>query len=380
MLRTAGAVAALGLAATMLASPPGVAESTVGGAAPAAAQRIITAPVAQPESLPAPVPWQPSPFGMDRSRHAAFPSATVMPDGRTLVMWRESGGHLAYDGRIVATVGDPLTGLWEPRWEVTVDNGGGPVPSVGPSGLSVIDGKVYLSYFVPVNKVASGSRYAVSEDGGKTFGPSTRTDSGMAWAANSSPVVKVGDRLILPFYGRKPGESVDTAWISYSDNDGASWTSLRIANNIGSGKAHNEPWALVRGSKLVILFRDGGWSNIGMRISPDGGRTWAAPVYNIISNATANSAATWAENGLADGVIYVVYRHTQTRAAMVASSTNAGATWQVEGTLMRVPAAAKSGTVGMTYGAPVYLDHGRVWTPFGMESTIDDSRIYGAFL
>lgn len=326
----------------------------------------------------APVPRQFTPFGLDQGAHAAFPAAAVLPDGRAVMMWRESDGHLDLDGgKIMRTVGDPITGVWEPPTEVVVDGGEtGVTPHTGPSALSYIDGKLWLTYFFWHNGVPSGARVTYSTDNGLTFAPSVRVDGGRPWAAISGPVVKVGGKLVTTWYGRNIGESIDTVWWSWSTDNGATWSTNRLINAIGARKHTQEPWALVRGDTVVVLYRDGTWSGLAARVSTDGGTTWAAP-YRIIDNATGNSASVWTSGGN----IYLVYRHTQTRSAMLAVSRDSGATWQVDPTpVLRAPANLGKGSLGMTYAAPIVLGEGLVLCPIGLEQSLDASRIYTGWL
>lgn len=334
---------------------------------------------AQPAAVPfAPVPRQFTPFGLDSGAHAAFPAATKLPDGRVVLMWRESDGHLDLDGgKIMRTVGDPTTGTWTTPSEVVVDGGEtGVTPHTGPSGLSYIDGRLWLTYFFWHNGVPSGARVTYSTDEGATWSPSVRVDGGRPWAAVGAPVVKWNGQLVVPWYGRNAGESIDTVWLAFSSDNGATWTTNRYVNAIGAQKHTNEPWALVKGSKMIVLYRDGSWSNIAIKETSADGTTWLNPRV-VATNSTANSGSVWTSNG----TIYVITRHTQTRDAMLLTSKDSGATWQTDPVpLMRAPANLGSGSLGMTYGAPVDLGDGRVWCPIGMEQSLDASRIYTGWL
>jgi hypothetical protein len=331
--------------------------------------------VAQPPTYaPGFVPGQYTPLQLDQSPHAGFPATVRLPDGQVRIAWRESSGHLADDGRTLTAVGDPITGVWSTPAELVLDTTQ-PGRDMRPAALSYVDGKVRLTYFFWEGGVPAGAYMATSEDGGDTFGGSVRVDGGRPYAAVGGPMVKAGAKWIIPWYGRNAGDPIDTVWIATSTDSGATWAQLRIANGLSSGWATTEPWALVRGNTLMVLYRDGIWSGLAMRVSPDGGTTWQAPV-RILNNATANSASVWTSNGN----IYLVYRHTATRDAMLAVSKDSGATWQTVGTLMRAPANLGSGSLGMTYAAPVDLGDGLVWCPIGMEQSLDASRIYVGWL
>ncbi len=326
----------------------------------------------------APIPREFAPLGLDQGAHAAFPAATRLPDGRVVLMWRESDGHLDLDGgKIMRTVGDPTTGVWTTPTEVVVDGGEtGVIPHTGPSGLSYIDGRLWLTYFFWLDGKPSGARVTYSTDEGATWSPSVRVDGGRPWAAVGAPVVKWNGQLVVPWYGRNSGESYDTVWLAFSSDNGATWTTNRYVNAIGAQKHVNEPWALVRGTKMIVAYRDGSWANLAIKETSADGTTWLG-TRQIAANATANSGSVWTSNG----TIYLIYRSTVTRDAMLLTSKDSGATWQTDPIpLMRAPANLGAGSLGMTYGAPVDLGDGRVWCPLGMEQSLDASRIYTGWL
>lgn len=339
--------------------------------------RGMSQPVATSDSY-VPVTRQFKQWGVDRASgapHNAFPLMTKLDDGRVRAMWRASSGHLDKDGRIMSTVGDPRTGEWEPPVELVLDTAS-PARDMRPGALSTVDGAVWLTYFFWEAGVPAGAYVTKSTDGGATFGPSVRVDGGKPWVAVSAPLVKWQGQLVVPWYGKQAGESYDTVWMSLSADGGQTWTANRYVNALGAQKHTQEPWAVVRGNKLIILYRDGTWSNLAMRESPDTGTTWPSTRV-IATNATGNSGAVWASNG----AIYVIYRHTQTRDAMLLVSKDLGATWQVDPTpLLRVPANLGPQSLGMVYGTPVDLGDGKVYAQVGMEASLDEAAIMEGWL
>jgi hypothetical protein len=329
-------------------------------------------PAAAAAPLPAPGEFTPLPVG--GSPHTAFPATVVLPDGTVRLMWREATGHLERDGRIMTTVGNPATGMWAPATEILLDTSAAS-RDMRPGALSLVDGTLWMTYFYWENGTYSGAMIVPSQDLGVTWGASVRVDGGRPIAVVSSPLVKWGNKLVVTWYGRNAGDPVDTVWISTSLDNGVTWTANRLINAIGANKHTQEPWPIVNGQKLIVLYRDGTWANIAMRVSPDGGATWQNPVA-IITQATGNPAAVWATNGN----IYLVYRHTVTRDAMLAISKDAAATWQVHGTVLRAPANLGSGSLGMTYAAPTDMGDGMVWCPIGLERSLDISTLYQGWL
>lgn len=335
--------------------------------------------MAQPAvERPAPVPGQFTPLGIDTAPHSAFPAAVRLPDGRVRLAWRESSGHLATDGRTMTAVGDPVTGQWSTPTEVVLDTVG-PGRDMRPGALALIDGKVVLTYFYSVNSIPQGAYYAISDDGGATYGTSVRIDGGRPYAAASAPMVKIGSKLVIPWYGRNTGETIDTVWISQSMDNGQTWQPNRIVNGLTTNHVYTEPWALVRGTTLMLLYRDGTWDALGMRVTRNGDAaapTWDTPRDKVITNATGNSASVWGSNG----VIYLTYRSTTSRSAELIASDDNGATWWPQGQLMKAPANLGKGSVGMTYAAPIELGNGLIFCPLGMETSLDTSRLYVGWL
>lgn len=324
--------------------------------------------------MTAPVPGIFTPFGLDQP-HAGFPTATQLADGRIRLMWRHGSSHASVDGEILTSISDTTGANWSPPTHVAVDNGGDVRdPHLGPSGLSQVNGDVFLTYFVSVAGVPTGARVARSTDGGETFQPSVRIDPGYPWAAISSPVVSINGKLWTAFYARQTGETVDSAYAASSVDNGATWSTVRIA--IGAtGNPYQEPWVVAgNNNTAVFIFRDGTWKSLASRNINAAGV--ASPVYrNVLAGATGNSASVHASNGL----IYTVFRDTTTRAAKLASSADNGVTWKVERELMPEPAGATS-TIGMSYGHPIELGNGYIFCPLGMERSDTDSRIYLGYL
>lgn len=333
---------------------------------------------AQAAVLPAPIPGQYMPFGVDRGAHAGFPAAVKLPSGQVRIAWRESSGHLATDGKTMTAVGDPAGNTWSTPTEIVLDNSA-PGRDMRPGALSLVDGKVRLTYFYSVGGVPAGAFVVTSEDGGATWGTSVRVDGGRPYAAVSAPMVKIGTKLVVPWYGRNTGEALDTVWIAQSMDGGASWTQNRIANGLASNRTYTEPWALVKGNTLLLLYRDGAWDAIGSRTTLNGDQpvpTWQAPRSGVVTGATGNSASVWTSSG----TIYMVVRATGSRAAVLVASSDSGATWWTVDTLMRPPANLGADSVGMTYADPIELGAGLVWCPIGMEQSLNASRIYVGWL
>lgn len=321
-------------------------------------------------AIPAPVPGLFRPFEYG-SEHTAFPTVTKLADGRLLMMWRHGTTHTSADGEILRSFGDPTGTTWSEPEPVAVDDGG----DLRDPHLAAVGDIVYLTYFVTIAGVPSGARVAKSADGGSTFGPSARIDPNMPYAAISSPVAKINGKLFTAFYGRLPGEILDSAYAAWSTDDGAHWSTNRIA--IGSsGNSFQEPWVVPGngGTTAVFLMRDGNWDALAARWQAPSG-AWSVLNRKVLDNATGNSASVRASNGR----IYTIYRDTKTLAAKLASSADNGLNWTLERELMPKPAGAVS-TIGMTYAHPIEIASGYLFCPLGMERGSGDSDLYLGWL
>jgi hypothetical protein len=116
--------------------------------------------------------------------HTAFPDAARLPDGTILVVYREGRGHVGDGGRIAIQRGSADGGGWSAP-EVAVDTPG--IDDRDPSLTVAPDGTVLLTGFTryPRRDVADrlvtyGVWLARSLDGGHTFSPPERVDSGGA--------------------------------------------------------------------------------------------------------------------------------------------------------------------------------------------------------
>lgn len=299
-----------------------------------------------------------------QDEHSAFPGLTDLPDGRTRLMWRQGPHHV--DGRIGDLVEAYSSDGGETYQDLSVWRTGGdlrdPSPAVfpGPDGQPVES----VTWFPGSNANPAMGAYA-SINGG----PAVRFDGGLPYAATCAPLVRLPDgRIGGAFYGRKPGETIDTAWMAWSSDGGATWTTNRIANGIGVGIAHNEPTLLVDDGLTHMFFRWGQYDGIGMCSSPDSGTSGWDPSRKILSNATGRPSVVRAD----DGTLIMVYRERPTGHARIAYSADRGQRWKDGGVLMR-----SLGGLGTTYAAMVSRGTRRVHGVLGMEEgSSARSRLY----
>lgn len=333
----AGALAGVLLACTVTASP-----STVSAAA--------VAPFL-------PLPMQPLNIGT--WGHSAFPGMTMLHDGSLRLVFREGSDHVASrDGRIIIAESHDGGQTWQnPQ---VIRQGGDSRDAF----LASINGGEYLTLFT-----GSAANPGLGATVQRMWGSERRIDT-LAIGAISAPIVKLPDgRLGVAFYGRKPGEGLDTAWMGWSSDGGWSWQTNRIVNFLGGGTATPEPYLVVNGATLHMLYRWGLNDGIGIRSSPDSGITWDAP-RKILDNASGRPTTIATGNG----TLVMVYRQRSTLNAVMAYSTNNGIDWHTAGTVLTAPAGSPH---GMTYAAMVETSPGTVRLVVGLEQADGSSDLWG---
>ena len=295
------------------------------------------------------------------SRHSAFPSIAQAPDGTLTMVWRGGTDHANLrDGSIRWAYSTDQGQTW--RGETVLKSGQDfRDPSI--SYIPEADGAHrYITYFT--GSAANGAEGAwVMRDSQ----PPVRVDGGLPYAAISAPVVRQPDgRLAVAFYGKQPGETVVTAWMAWSTDQGATWVRNRILND---GTDHAEPVLLIRNGVLHLLARGGG-DTIVMRSSIDGtGRsgTWDTP-HVIVGACTGRPSAIVTAAGT---MVMVCRGILPSPNAQVAYSVNGGQKWWW-GPLVQ---PAPTGSFGMTYASLWEERPGTVVEVGGMEAADGSSTL-----
>jgi hypothetical protein len=302
-------------------------------------------------------PMQKLTVGQDQ--HSAFPGMARMWDGTLRLVWRQGSDHYrTRDGRIVTAQSRDDGVTWENVQTVRAN------PDYRDAFVSVIDGIEFWSWFG-----ASASNPAMGAAVMRYMNAESRRVDALPYGAVSAPVVKLPDgRLGLPFYGRKTGETLDTAWMGWSSDNGWTWSTNRIVNFIGSGLSTAEPYLVVNGYSLHMLYRWGD-SAIGIRSSNDSGQTWDQP--RLIRNDATGRPTTIAVSG---GRLVMVYRDLPAKNARMAYSLDNGWTWHDAGIILAAPTGSPN---GMTYATMVEVEPGTVRVVVGMEQADGSSDLWG---
>ncbi|MBM2616264.1 exo-alpha-sialidase [Actinoplanes sp. LDG1-06] len=234
----------------------------------------------------------PTPFTVARAeagRLAHFPDIVRLLDGRLLATYREGAGHVRSDGRISLVESTDGGQTWSEPW-VAVD---GEFDDRDPKLARLADGTVLLSYFVidwsstPLH-TTHGTFTHRSTDGGRTWsepvpvGTAMIDDGGRytpavpTWAASHGGAAELpGGDILLPLYGRLPGQKWQRATVVRSTDGGRSWPAgSEVLLAEGENVHYQEPTLTVlEDGEVVALIRTTVDQAYVCR-SVDGGHTW----------------------------------------------------------------------------------------------------------
>lgn len=327
-------------------------------------------PIRVPRTITVPdmvtITQAPTPLNVGQNRHSAFPGLAKLPNGDLRLVWREGADHAnTRDGMIMRATSRDGGATYQDALALRAG------ADYRDPSVTVINGAEYLTWFTGTNAAPAQGAWAMRE-----WGSAVRFDGGLPYAATAAPLVKLPNGQIGgAFYGRKAGENVDTAFMAWSADGGGTWSTNRIANSIGAGIAHSEPWLVVDGTLTHFFYRNGSSglaartsTNSGLPLPNGAGTGWDAAPRQVLSNATGRPSTVLA----ADGTLIMVYREASTGAARVAYSADHAQTFTV-GPVLK----ASLGGIGMTYAA-MYATGSDIYGVLGMEDNGGStSKLYG---
>lgn len=248
--------------------------------------------------------------------HSAFPSHVILPNGRIVCVYRESRIEQPdhQDGEIMQTTSDDNGRTWSAPVAIHTD-----ALDLRDPNISLIDGNLFLTAFKHNGTIPTGVQLSTSSDGGETWSPLTRIDNSGYSAAVSAPLIKSGDYLLVPFYGKNSvSDSYDTAYVMRSA-DGITWTRHTIASG---SRDYQEPNIITVGGNVVALFRWENDTSLGRAQSTDDGQTWGSPTV-AITDASGKAALC-----VSSGRLLVLYRRVSDRRPVVKQSHDAGVSFE----------------------------------------------------
>lgn len=307
--------------------------------------------------------------------YAAFPGVVQLPSGRLRMVWRQGTDHVnTHDGVIKTATSDDLGRTWSAATTLISD---GAAPDLRDPSISISpDGtKVYLTYFKSnLSATATGMFFALSTDGGATFGTPVRIDSTLTAGAISAPVVDPGTGTIYAVgYAKSGAEAQYSSWLFSSTNSGSSWTSARISNGVTDGRDYAEPWLLWQGGTNYMVTQRYGSNGFGLLKSTNSGSSWGAQTQIFTGYSGRPTTAR-----LSTGTIILILRSTSDGSGWYTYTKNAGTSWYPP---RKMGVSMSSGT-SQTYANPIEIAYGIAYCPIGFEQayTSNLSRLYSTYL
>jgi hypothetical protein len=252
-------------------------------------------------------------------RLAHFPDVVRLAGGRLLAAYREGAGHLSHEGRICVVESDDGGQTWGPP-RIAVD---GPCDDRDPKLVQLGDGTVLISYFVidwstRPRHTNRGTYVRRSTDGGRTWSEPVAVGTAMAggdesgtpgWSASHGAAAELpGGALLLPLYGRLPGEKWQRATVVRSTDGGRSWPVEGEALVAAADGVHfQEPTLTVLADGQVVALIRTTVEHAYLSRSADGGRTWSIP------QATDMPASSHHALPLSTGEVLVTYGDLSSR-------------------------------------------------------------------
>lgn len=265
--------------------------------------------------------------GVD-TRYSAFPVQTKLSDGRILMVWYEATDHITTrDGIVVGSYSSDNGMTWGPK--VTfIDRTAEGLDLRDPTVSTSADGTIlYLTYIrCTAAKPRDGFFLRRSFDNGATWGPDIRIDPAGSNGAGTAPVVELASGVLLAvWFAMADGETWDSSWRAYSPDQGLTWSvPERFNNGPADGRGYAEPYAAVHGDDVVIMYRHGELTQLGMTRSSNSGATWStpAPLWSGTGRPTCTITS--------EGTLIAVFRDLGAGAqqhAVMRTSPDLGVTW-----------------------------------------------------
>ncbi|WP_052663822.1 sialidase family protein [Psychromicrobium lacuslunae] len=308
--------------------------------------------------------------GID-SKYAAFPSATVLADGRIFLVWREGADHIAArDGVVKAAYSSDQGLTWTAATTIFTDPTTG-VDLRDPTTSTSPDKKIlYVTYIKGTASLnAAGFFLRISQDQGATWGSEIRIDP-HPYSAGTAPIITLPNgNLLATWYGKQnTSDAKDSVFWSKSTNGGTTWGApVKFADGVQAGTDFQEPYASIQGQYVVIMFRWGNADRIGITKSLNGGTTWTNPAPAFVGSGRPSNLIT------SNYTLICVYRNLP--GAQVAQhgvmrvSQDLGATWTA-------PHLVERTNPGFwTYSGPVEVGKGQIFCPTTVEVSSSISKL-----
>lgn len=293
----------------------------------------------------------------DDTKYNAWPSIARMQDGRLILVYTKGDTHhLDETGKAVAKIGTEILG-GDVSWGTEADVYDDPSVWVSATGVAVLStGRVIVSgfYGAYASNPLDGAFITYSDDDGATWSSIVVVNSTLSsYSYGSGGVVELANGDLLQCVeGKNTGDTYSRMVVLKSTDQGATWGS-QVTIATGTRNYYEAcPILLDDGSLLVMLRTSDAAGDIYQSTSTDDGATWSAPTLAFAGHGQPNIIQ------LPSGTLLSLTRENKT--------TGTGGTW-----------AYTSVDRGVTWSAAIDVD----LTPYEMEYAdavqLLDGRILG---
>lgn len=246
--------------------------------------------------------YLPSPCVQNHAANLAF-----LPDGTLTCVW--FGGTMEGMGDISVYMSRlaPESDRWSEPEKMSDD----PEKSEqNPLIFRAPDGRIWLLFTSQTSGNQDGAvvKRRISDDGGKSFGPTDiLCDNPGTFVRQPIVVNGAGDWLLpvfrcIPELGRRWTGNVDTAGVLVSRDNGVSFALQDVPDSLGAVHMNIVP---LGGADMVAFYRNRFATQILRSRSGDDGLTWSAPRPLDLPNNNSSIQAV----SLKNGTIAMVYNH-----------------------------------------------------------------------
>jgi hypothetical protein len=237
----------------------------------------------------------------------AFPgiSYTTLANGNMIVVYRKGTTHASDAGTIVKQISTDNGHTWGVQ---SLVYSAGSLDARDPGLKLLSDGSLIMSFFVStVGGFPTGTFVLKSFDGGTTWGSPINVGGSSAWEACSSPVIQLANgSLLLALYSLSPSNTDSTATIQIvsSTDAGVSWSNGAVVSTINGVTEPN--LILTQTGSILAMIRNELTDFAMVAKSTDSGATWGTAV-NVFP---ANSKISIGQFG--DGTFLAMYKSWDT--------------------------------------------------------------------
>lgn len=261
----------------------------------------------------------------NNSNYLSFPGLTIMPDGNWLLTWRDGSDHVGtLDGVTRGAISTDEGVSWGTPFDI-LDHAS---LDIRGTHASTVGSRVFVSSGT-YNGSAHNATLSYSDDNGSTWtNVAVNTGFSSVKVCQVQAVFELEEGILgLACYGNDTGSgTVRIARLLESSDNGVTWTTRANITSTSGGWAEPQIIRLPDDS-LFVLIRDSDADEIWQSSSTDNGETWATETFSF------DGAGKPAQALLDSGALLCVYRPAPNTDTAYRVSWDWGVTWSSATTL-----------------------------------------------